>query len=102
MDGYRRQGRPWLAATSAQSKVPDEVFVALTAPNGTRTLLKAPRISREDIRKAYNQPTMPDAGYRIFIDMTEAARGRYEVGLVGGYEGRSTLCSQLNGRIEID
>ena len=92
----------WLAVSGEQGIVPDDVFitVATTDDAALRFYKALTRVPRNDVKIAFKQPSMPDVGYRVWIDLSKA-HGRRIIGLARGYEGVLTPCSEIQKPIDL-
>ena len=92
----------WLAVSGEQGIVPDDVFitVATTDDAALRFYKALTRVPRNDVKIAFKQPSMPDVGYRVWIDLSKA-HGKHIIGLARGYEGVLTPCSEIQKPIDL-
>ena len=84
----------WMAISGKDGTVPDFVFVTLTSDRGKTIYIKAHRTPRDDVRRHFKQPGMPDPGYLAMIDVTSLS-GQYTLGLARTYKENLGICQQF-------
>ncbi len=90
----------WLLVSAKDALVPDAVFVTLTDEQGETIYLKTRRTPRPDVKTYLNHPTMPDAGYETYADVSKL-NGNYFIGLARTYGGKLAACQQFRVPISI-
>jgi hypothetical protein len=70
------------------------VIVSLTGVDGKALYVTARSTLRNDVRRHFNQPGMPDPGYAALIDVS-GLTGRYTLGLARMYQGNLGICQQF-------
>ena len=91
----------WLALAGKQTIATDKVFVTLRGIDGAIQFVATRRVPRDDVRRYYNQPEMPDVGFSTAF-MVENLRGAYELHIARAYKGRIEICDNLHRSIFMD
>jgi hypothetical protein len=81
----------WLAVSAKGGVGVDDVFVTLKKSGEAIKYIKAKRTSRNDVKKHFKQPAMPDIGYEFIVDVS-ALKGQYILSLSRGYKGKLEQC----------
>ncbi len=84
----------WMAVSGKDGIVPDIVFVTLTSESGKTIYIKTHSTPRDDVRRHFKQPGMPDPGYAAITDVSSLS-GRYTLGLARTYKGKLGICQQF-------
>jgi hypothetical protein len=84
----------WMGISAKDGIVPDSVFVSLTSESGGGLYVKARSTVRNDVKRHFNQPEMPNPGYAALIDVSSLT-GRYTLGLARMYQGNLGVCQQF-------
>ena len=84
----------WMAVSGKDGIVPNLVFVTLTSESGKTIYVKAHSTPRDDVKRHFKQPAMPDPGYAAMIDVSSLS-GRYTLGLARTYQGNLGICQQF-------
>ncbi len=96
----------WQAVAAEEGIVPEEMLVTLTDEEGHRQFFPASQLPRPDVNRHFNQPDLPDPGFKAYID-TSDMRGNYILGLARRYQGTFEICQQalgvqINSHLSID
>ena len=84
----------WMTVAAKDGTVPDSVFVTLTNETGKTIYVPARNTPRNDVKRHFQQPAMPDPGYTALIDVS-ALTGHYTLGLARSYKGNLGACQQF-------
>jgi hypothetical protein len=84
----------WTAIEGRKGTVPDTIYVTLADENGHRFFITTYSTPRDDVKKYFNQPQMPDVGFSAFVDISKL-RGRYVLGLSRVFKGKLEHCNQF-------
>ena len=91
----------WMAINPSEGILPDGVLVTLTDEQGKRQYIKAQMAPRSDLANPFSQPAMLDAGYKVYVDVSEL-HGTYTLGLARSYEGVLANCKNFSVRLNIE
>jgi len=84
----------WMSVAAKEGIAPDSVFVWLTSESGRTFYVRAHSTKRDDVKRYFNQPGMPDLGYAVLIDVS-VLKGRYTLGLARTYKGNLGICQEF-------
>jgi hypothetical protein len=80
------------AAPSAQKGIgPDQIWILLTAPDGTKRFYAAPTTSRLDVQQAFQQPRMSNVGFNLKL-YAGAVKTQQELAIYTVHEGLVQDC----------
>ncbi|MEP7320815.1 MAG: hypothetical protein ABI761_02810 [Saprospiraceae bacterium] len=91
----------WLVYDPVHGIKADEVFIAVTSPDGNIQYWPTNSLPRLDKVNEYHQPTLLDVGYTALIDL-KGPKGNYTLMLALGYQGKLIHCESLKRTIYID
>jgi hypothetical protein len=84
----------WMGVAAKEGIAPDSVFVLLTSETGGKLYVQAHSTPRDDVKKHFQQPGMPDPGFAAMIDVS-GLNGSYTLGLARTYKGNLSVCQQF-------
>jgi len=84
-----------MGVSAKDGQVPDSVYVLLTRKSGKKIYVRAHSIRRDDVKRHFHQPGMPDPGYAALIDVS-GLQGRFTLGLARTYKGNLSVCRQFH------
>jgi hypothetical protein len=84
----------WMGIAAQDGIAPDSVLVLLTSASGSTFYVRAHSTRRDDVKKHFHQPGMPDPGYAALIDVA-SLQGTYTLGLARMYRGNLGVCRQF-------
>jgi hypothetical protein len=84
----------WMSIAAKDGITPDSVFVLLTSESGREFYIRVRSTPRDDIKRHFNQPGMPDPGFTALIDVS-GLKGNYTLGLARTYRGNLGVCRQF-------
>ena len=90
----------WIVRSGQEMTVPDAIFVTLTNQHGEKIYYKPHRIPRPDVLEHFNQPKMPNPGYRLDIKVS-ALSGDYILGISQMNDGKLEACENFNTSLHI-
>jgi hypothetical protein len=85
----------WAAASAADGKLPDAVYLVLTDRRGDFSFYTTQRIPRPDVGSHFKQPGLNESGFRAMVDVSRL-RGQYTLGLAIRLDGKMLLCPQFH------
>ncbi|HEV2522013.1 MAG TPA: hypothetical protein VGT24_06495 [Candidatus Acidoferrales bacterium] len=91
----------WMGIAAKDGITPDSVFVLLTSESGRTLYIRAHGARRDDVKRHFNQPGMPDPGYAALIDVSRL-KGSYTLGLARMYKGNLSFCQQFRKSLLIN
>ena len=91
----------WMGIAAKDGITPDSVFVLLTSESGRTLYIRAHGARRDDVKRHFNQPEMPDPGYAALIDVS-GLKGNYTLGLARMYKGNLSFCQQFRKSLLIN
>jgi hypothetical protein len=84
----------WMTVSGKDGIVPDLVYVTLTSEAGKIVYIKTHRTPRDDVRRYFGQPGMPEPGYATLTDVSTLS-GPYTLGLARIYQGNLRICKEF-------
>lgn len=84
----------WMGIAAKDGLTHDSVFVLLIGESGKSFYVRARSTPREDVKRHFHQPGMPDPGYNALIDLS-GLKGSYALGLARSYQGDLAICQQF-------
>jgi hypothetical protein len=84
----------WMAISGKDGLVPDHVFVTMKSDSGKTIYVNTHSMRRNDIRRHFNQPGMPDPGYTALADVSSLS-GHFTLGLAETDKGKLSVCQQF-------
>lgn len=87
----------WAAPSASNGIGPDEIWIALTAANGSKRFYKVPIIARPDVSAAFGHSNMKNTGFETSVD-TSGLAGHQELSI---YTVSGLTAQECPDRIEI-
>lgn len=81
----------WAAPSVEKGIGPDQIWILLTAPDGTKRFYEAPITSRLDVQQAFHQPHMRDVGFSFKL-YAGARKTREELAIYTVHDGLVQDC----------
>jgi hypothetical protein len=92
----------WTAVAASDGIVPESIFLTLANASGQKVYVKTRSTWRDDLKEAFQQPNLRDAGFTAYVDVS-ALSGKYILGISRVYKGTFETCSKFNqGRSRVD
>jgi hypothetical protein len=89
------QVRGWTTISGKDAIVPDAVFIRIVNQQGKTIYIKTRPSPRDDVKRFFGQPKLPDAGFLANIETTKLD-GNYTIGVSRMYQGTLERCDELS------
>jgi hypothetical protein len=90
----------WNAISAKDAILPEVLYVTLEDKNKNIFYMKAQHTARPDVAYHFHQPTMMNAGFTTYADISHL-KGKFKLGITRLFHNRMEVCDQFQMPIVI-